>query len=90
MHLSPMIEKLLPNAHHPKETLKRSLVKTFTYRVIILILDFTTIYLFTGKLKVALGFTIVSNIYTTVTYFFHERIWDKVKWGKVRYKDDAR
>ena len=65
------------------ETLRRSVAKTISYRVIILILDFTSIYLFTGKLEVALGFMVVSNIYTTLIYFFHERAWEKVKWGKI-------
>jgi uncharacterized membrane protein len=81
-----MIEKLIPGTHHATETLGRSLVKTISYRVVILILDFTTIYLFTGKIKVAIGFTVVSNLYTTIGYFFHERIWDKIKWGKIIYK----
>ena len=77
-----MIEKLLPDKHHAEETLRRSIAKTISYRVIILILDFTAIYLFTGQIKIALGFMIVSNIYTTLGYFIHERIWDKIKWGK--------
>jgi adenylylsulfate kinase len=77
-----MIEKLLPTPRHSGETLRRSVVKTVSYRLVILILDFTSIYLFTGKIKIALGFMIVSNIYTTVGYFLHERIWDKIKWGK--------
>jgi uncharacterized membrane protein len=77
-----MIEKLFPVSHHSEETFRRSVVKTISYRVAILILDFVAIYLFTGKIKVALGFMIVSNIYTTIGYFFHERIWDKIKWGK--------
>jgi len=64
------------------ETLRRSVIKTISYRVIILILDFSSIYLFTGKLNIALGFMVVSNIYTTVIYFFHERVWDKIQWGK--------
>jgi uncharacterized membrane protein len=81
-----MIEKLLPDTHHASETLPRSIVKTVSYRLTILILDFTVIYLFTGQLKVAVGFMLVSNIYTTVGYFFHERIWDKIKWGKIIYK----
>ncbi|MCX6122804.1 MAG: DUF2061 domain-containing protein [Ignavibacteriales bacterium] len=76
-----MIEKLLPVTHHAEDTLRRSIVKAISYRVIILILVFTAIYLFTGKIKIALGFMIVSNIYTTLGYFFHERIWDKIKWG---------
>jgi len=78
-----MIEKLLLNKHHSDEMLKRSVVKTISYRVVILILDFTSIYLFTGQLKIAVGFMLVSNIYTTLAYFFHERIWNRIKWGKV-------
>jgi len=81
-----MIEKLFLNTHHAEETLRRSVVKTICYRVIILIFDFTAIYLFTGQIKVALGFMIVSNIYTTFGYFFYERIWGKIKWGKIIYK----
>ncbi|MGP8217400.1 MAG: DUF2061 domain-containing protein [Bacteroidia bacterium] len=72
----------MAEAIHAKETVKRTLVKTITYRVFIMILDFTSIYLFTGKVKVAVGFMIASNIYTTLGYFIHERIWDRIKWGR--------
>jgi adenylylsulfate kinase len=81
-----MVEKLIPGTLHAEETLRRTVVKTISYRVSILILDFTSIYIFTGKIKIALGFMIVSTVYTTIGYFFHERIWDKVKWGKIIYK----
>lgn len=65
------------------ETLRRSIVKTVSYRIIILIIDFISIYLFTGQVKIALGFMLISNTYSTVGYYFHERIWNKIKWGKV-------
>lgn len=65
-----------------KDTMKRSIVKAIFYRFFIIILDFTTVYLFTGKVTIALGFMIVSNLYTTVVYFFYERIWGKIKWGR--------
>lgn len=84
-----MIEKLLPKSHHATETMGRSVFKTVSYRVVILILDFSSIYIFTGKMNVAFDFMIVSNIYTTLIYFFHERIWDKIKWGKILYKKPA-
>lgn len=29
---------------------------------------------------------LVSNICMTLGYFFHERIWDKIKWGKLIFK----
>lgn len=80
------MEVLSHQTHHATETLTRAIVKTISYRVVILILDFTAIYIFTGQIKIAVGFMIVSNIYTTLGYFFHERIWDKIKWGKIIYK----
>lgn len=66
----------------PTTTRKRSLVKAFTYRVFIVCLDFLFIYILTHKVEVALGFMIVSNIYTTVGYFLHERLWARIEWGR--------
>lgn len=60
---------------------KRSVVKAITYRGIIVCLDFAAIYLLTGKVMTAAAFMIVSNIYTTVGYFLHERVWAGIKWG---------
>ncbi|MDR3519432.1 MAG: DUF2061 domain-containing protein [Candidatus Pacebacteria bacterium] len=78
-----MVEKFFSHANqNSSESLRRSVVKTVTYRGVILMLDFSVLYLFTRKIDVAVSFTIISNIYTTVAYFFHERIWDKIKWGK--------
>ena len=65
-----------------QETLTRSVVKTASYRILIMSLDFLTIYLFTRKVSVAFGFMIASNIYTTAAYFMHERVWNRIKWGK--------
>jgi adenylylsulfate kinase len=65
-----------------KESWLRSLAKTVTYRIAILILDFTVIYLLTQKFEIAFGFMIISNIYTSIGYYAHERIWDGIKWGK--------
>lgn len=59
--------------------LRRSLVKAATYRVAIMCMDFATIYLFTGALRMAVGFMVVSNVYTTAGYFLHERLWASMK-----------
>ena len=64
-----------------KVLVRRSLVKAATYRVVIMCLDFGTIYLFTGAVRVALGFMVASNVYTTIAYLVHERIWSRVRWG---------
>lgn len=63
------------------ETRKRSLLKALTYRIIIVCLDFVALYVFTHKIEVAVGFMIVSNLYTTIGYFAHERVWSHIKWG---------
>jgi uncharacterized membrane protein len=60
---------------------KRSLVKAVTYRILIMVMDFTTIYLFTGGVRVAIGFMVASNVYTSLAYIFHERIWARIGWG---------
>jgi uncharacterized membrane protein len=75
---------LIPSTAQLQETLKRSLVKTISYRIVILAMDFGTIYLITGQVKIATGFMVVSNIYTTLCYFVHERIWEKIGWGKIQ------
>jgi adenylylsulfate kinase len=64
-----------------RRTTKRSLVKAVTYRAVIIVLDLSVIYLLTRRVDVALGFMIISNIYTTVAYFVHERVWNKIRWG---------
>lgn len=61
--------------------LRRSVVKAVTYRIVIICLDFAAIYLFTGALRIAIGFMIVSNIYTSVAYVVHERLWERIRWG---------
>jgi uncharacterized membrane protein len=60
---------------------KRSVVKAITYRGIIVCLDFLVIYFLTGKWMTAAAFMVVSNIYTTLAYFLHERAWAGIRWG---------
>jgi uncharacterized membrane protein len=66
----------------PRQILiRRSAVKAVTYRLVIMALDFTTIYFLTGAVRPAVGFMVVSNVYTTVAYFAHERVWTRISWG---------
>lgn len=60
---------------------KRSLIKALSYRLLIMCLDFGTIYLLTGHAGVAAGFMVISNVYTSIAYLLHERIWARIKWG---------
>ena len=85
-----MIERLLPHTHRAKDKLERSILKTITYRLIIIILDFFFIYFFTGQVKIAIGFMVISNFYTTIAYYLHERYWNNIKWGRIIYKKNTK
>ena len=61
----------------------RSLVKTATFRVLIIITTFVTTWLLVGELEQTTKITIVFNIFATVVYYFHERVWEKITWGRV-------
>ena len=61
-------------------------MKAITYRVMIIILDIVSIYLLTGRYEIAIGFMIVSNKYTSLAYYYHERLWSRISWGRKREK----
>lgn len=65
----------------PTVRARRSVVKAITYRLIIILLDFVTIYALSGRVQIALGFMVVSNLYTTIVYYLHERLWTRTRWG---------
>ena len=64
------------------DTVSRSLIKTVTYRVSIIITTFVISFMVTGNLILALGITSISSVTNTLIYYFHERLWNVVKWGK--------
>ena len=64
------------------EHYKRSIAKTVTYRVLILIASFMLFYGITGNTRQAAETSIVWNIIGMVLYFLHERLWNLTPWGK--------
>ena len=62
-------------------TRKRSFVKALSYRLVIICLDFIALYWMTGAIHIAIGFMILSNLYTTIVYVLNERAWARTQWG---------
>ena len=81
-----LLKPILGPNHQQGASAKRSVVKALSYGLLLGCLDFVVLYLFTRKTAVALGFIVVSNIYTTICYFLYERIWVRISWGKVELK----
>jgi len=68
------------------DTLKRSLTKTIIWRVIATLITLVVTYMFTGELRQATNITLVIAVLLMVGYYFNERVWDRVQWGR---KDHA-
>lgn len=65
-----------------KETKIRSVVKTISWRVFATITTATLVFLFTKRVDIALTIGGLEVIAKIIIYFFHERVWDKLKFGR--------
>ena len=63
--------------------LKRSLIKTITWRVIATLDTFFISRFITGKLVFAGAITSLEILTKMFLYFLHERGWAKIKWGRL-------
>ena len=64
------------------ENIKRSLVKTISWRVVGTITTVVISYVITGTIALAFSIGGIELVSKMVLYFFHERAWEKIKWGK--------
>jgi uncharacterized membrane protein len=62
---------------------KRSLIKTITWRITGSGATFGISYLISGNFVIAGSIATIQLVTNTVLYFIHERVWDRVKWGRV-------
>ncbi len=65
-----------------QEQIKRSLVKTITWRLTGSGATFLISWLLTGNLAVASSIAVVQIVANTLLYFVHERVWNIINWGK--------
>ena len=61
----------------------RSLVKSISYRITGTIATFIISYAITGELKLAFSITGVETISKIILFYLHERMWNKIKFGRV-------
>ena len=62
--------------------IKRSLVKTISWRAVGTITTVAISYVITGTMALAFSIGGIELVSKMVLYFFHERAWEKIKWGK--------
>lgn len=68
-----------------KETHKRSVFKAISYRGCAAIVTTCIVYIFTKRLILSLGVGLAELIAKIIFFYVHERVWNKIPWGKTRH-----
>lgn len=76
------LEKEASTSIVPQENIKRSIVKTISWRVVGTLATVTISYAITGTMVLAFSIGGIELVSKMVLYFFHERAWNNLKWGK--------
>jgi len=64
------------------ETKRRSVVKAITWRTLGTLDTIVISYILTGHIKIAMSIGGIEIFTKMILYFFHERIWNMIQWGK--------
>lgn len=67
-----------------KDTNKRSIVKGISWRVVATSTTITIVYVFFGRLDLAIVAGLLETVLKVGLYWAHERLWFKIKWGRKR------
>ena len=67
------------------EPKKRSLLKTLTWRITASLETFTIGWIITGSWRIGRSIATLEVVTKLFFYYFHERIWNKIKWGRKKW-----
>ena len=82
-----IIEQFIENkksnpARNSHEKPLRSLLKSISWRIVGTIDTILIAWIITGHLNTAFSIGAIELVTKMLLYFFHERVWNAVKWGK--------
>lgn len=72
-----------------EETRSRSVVKATCWRAIATLTTMVLVFAFTRRISFALGIGALEIVCKLLLYYWHERLWNAVRWGKVRARDES-
>lgn len=70
------------NKDKNSESPKRSIAKSISWRVIGTLDTIIISWIVTGTLSLAFSIGLIELVTKMILYFFHERIWNNINWGK--------
>ena len=62
----------------------RTIMKALSWRVIATLITFAVAWIATGKLTVAVEIGLADTLIKLGAYYFHERTWIRVRFGKLK------
>ncbi|MBA6155804.1 DUF2061 domain-containing protein [Tenacibaculum sp. S7007] len=82
-----ILEQIIENKKNYKldkssENPIRSVLKSISWRVIGTIDTILISWIITGEITTAFSIGSIELVTKMVLFFFHERVWNKIKWGK--------
>ena len=66
------------------EKKRRSIVKAISWRFFATLITAAIVWIMTGELKFAATVGLIDTLVKFVIYFLHERIWNKIPYGRIR------
>ena len=65
-----------------RETNRRSIVKGISWRIMATSTTIVIVYIFFGRLDLAIAAGLLETIAKVALYWWHERLWFKIRWGR--------
>ena len=70
-----------------KDTHRRSIVKALTWRFIALVVTALVAWFIAGSLRFAGAIAGIDTVIKLAAYYFHERMWNRLSFGRVKEPD---
>ncbi len=70
------------------ETHKRSVTKALTWRIFATFVTMLVVYIFTKELALSAGIGLLDMLIKIFAYYSHERLWDRISFGRKKVKED--
>lgn len=65
------------------EVKRRSILKAFTWRFLATLVTVCVSFVLTKSVHIALGIGAFDTVIKLFAYYYHERVWSRISWGKL-------
>jgi len=70
------------------ESRKRSLVKTISWRIVALVITMLVSFIWLREWTTSIALALAANGIKALLYYLHERVWDRIGFGRKKVKED--